>query len=227
MAVRVLVVEDEPRLAALLVQTLQEEGWSATAAPDGRSGLSAARAGGFDVVVLDWMLPDLDGPQVVQALRREGHAVPVLVLTARTALDDRVTALDGGADDHLAKPFEIAELLARLRALHRRATPSVVAAQRAGDLVVDPQTRRVFRGPTEVSLTAREFDILALLVRERGRTVTRYRILEDVWDGDTDISSNVIDVHVARLRGKIDGPFGRSAVQTLRGVGYRLDPAGG
>ncbi|MBC3763496.1 response regulator transcription factor [Quadrisphaera oryzae] len=224
---RVLVVEDEQRLAALLVQVLTEEGWTATAVHDGAAGLAAARAGGVDLVVLDWMLPDLDGPAVLQALRAEGHAVPVLVLTARTALEDRVTALDVGADDHLAKPFEVAELLARLRALHRRATPSVVAAQRAGDLVVDPETRRVFRGPTEVALTTREFDILALLLREAGRTVSRYRILDEVWDGDTDISSNVIDVHVGRLRGKIDGPFGRSAVQTLRGVGYRLDPAGG
>lgn len=224
---RVLVVEDEPRLSALLVQALAEEGWSATSAPDGVSGLAAARGGGVDVVVLDWMLPGLEGPAVVQALRAEGHAVPVLVLTARTALDDRVTALDVGADDHLAKPFEVAELLARVRALHRRATPSVVAAQRAGDLVVDPETRRVFRGPVEVALTTREFDILALLLREKGRTVSRYRILDEVWDGDTDLSSNAIDVHVGRLRGKVDTPFGRSAVQTLRGVGYRLDPAGG
>ncbi|PWJ48850.1 DNA-binding response regulator, OmpR family, contains REC and winged-helix (wHTH) domain [Quadrisphaera granulorum] len=224
---RVLVVEDESRLAALLVQVLTEEGWSASAVYDGASGLAAVRAGGVDVVVLDWMLPDLEGPAVLQRLRAEGHAVPVLMLTARTALEDRVAALDVGADDHLAKPFEVAELLARLRALHRRANPSVVAAQRAGDLVVDPQTRRAFRGPTEVVLTAREFDILALLLREAGRTVTRYRILDEVWDGDTDIASNVIDVHVGRLRGKIDGPFGRNAVQTLRGVGYRLDPAGG
>ncbi|TNM61925.1 response regulator transcription factor [Streptomyces sp. NP160] len=224
---RVLVVEDEPRLAALLVQTLTEEGWSATAAADGATGLEAVRTGGFDGVVLDWMLPDLDGPAVLQAMRAEGHAVPVLMLTARTALDDRVTALDVGADDHLAKPFEVAELLARLRALHRRATASIVAAHRAGDLVVDPQTRRVFRGPTEVDLTAREFDILALFMEEVGHAVSRYRILEEVWDGDTDISSNVIDVHIGRLRGKIDTPFGRSAIQTLRGAGYRLDPAGG
>ena len=221
------MVEDEPRLAALLVQAFTEEGWSATSAPDGASGLAAARSGGVDVVVLDWMLPDVEGPAVVQALRAEGHAVPVLVLTARTALDDRVTALDVGADDYLAKPFEVAELLARVRALHRRANPSVVAAHRAGDLVVDPETRRVFRGPVEVSLTAREFDILALLLSEKGRTVSRYRILDEVWDGETDLSSNAIDVHVGRLRGKVDTPFGRSAVQTLRGVGYRLDPAGG
>ncbi|MBF5083067.1 response regulator transcription factor [Quadrisphaera sp. INWT6] len=224
---RVLVIEDERRLAALLVQVLTEEGWTATAAHDGASGLDALRTGGVDVVVLDWMLPDLAGPTVLQALRAEGHAVPVLMLTARTALEDRVTALDVGADDHLAKPFEVAELLARLRALHRRANPTVVAAHRAGDLVVDPQTRRVFRGPTEVMLTAREFDILALLMDEAGHAVSRYRILEEVWDGDTDISSNVIDVHMGRLRGKIDGPFGRNAIQTLRGAGYRLDPAGG
>ncbi|SDG49927.1 response regulator transcription factor [Klenkia brasiliensis] len=224
---RVLIAEDEGRLADLLVQVVVEAGWTATAVPDGPAALAAVRSGGHDVLVLDWGLPGLEGPDVLTALRAEGHATPVLMLTARATLPDRVQGLDAGADDYLAKPFEVDELLARLRALHRRATPSAVVALRAGDLVVDPESGRVLRGAREVQLSARELAILVLLLQRAGRHVTRFAILDEVWDGNTDLSSNVIDVHVANLRAKIDSPFGRSAIQTVRGVGYRLDPAGG
>lgn len=225
--VRVLVAEDESRLAALLAQAVTEAGWTATVVGDGPSALAAALAGGHDVLLLDWLLPGLEGPEVVARLRGQGYDTPVLLLTARGALADRVQGLDAGADDYLAKPFELDELLARLRALHRRATPSAVTALRAGDLLVDPDARRVTRAGHEIALSAREFDVLALLAERAGQVVSRYAILDGVWDGETDISSNVIDVHVARLRAKIDAPFGRSAIQTLRGAGYRLDPAGG
>lgn len=226
-SVRVLIAEDESRLADLLVQVVTEAGWTAVAVPDGDAALAAARPGGHDVLLLDWALPGMEGPQVIAALRAEGHRTPVLMLTARGSLADRVQGLDVGADDYLAKPFEVDELLARLRALHRRATPTAVSALRAGDLVVDPDSGRVSRGSRAVVLSARELAILVLLMRRAGRQVTRFAILDEVWDGHTDLSSNVIDVHIANLRAKIDTPFGRAAIQTVRGIGYRLDPAGG
>ena len=224
---RLLIAEDEERLAVLLHQAAAELGWQATTVADGPAAVRAVRAGGVDVLLLDWMLPGLEGPAVVETLRREGFRTPVLMLTARGDLDDRVRGLTVGADDYLAKPFELPELLARLSALHRRASPAAVVAFRAGDLVVDPAERRVTRGGAEIRLSAREFDVLTVLVENVGRVVSRYTILDGAWDGDTDIASNVIDVHIGRLRAKIDTPYGRSAIQTLRGAGYRLDPAGG
>jgi len=225
--VRVLIAEDEARLAALLHQALSEVGWAPTVVSDGTAALEAARHGGIDVVLLDWMLPGLDGPEVITALRAEGYFTPVLMLTARGELRDRIAGLEVGADDYLAKPFELDELIMRLRALHRRASPSAVVALRAGDLLIDPAAREVSRGRHAVQLSAREFDILVVLAEHAGRYVSRYQILEEVWDGNTDISSNVIDVHIAKLRARIDTPFAREAIQTRRGVGYRLDPAGG
>jgi DNA-binding response OmpR family regulator len=155
-------------------------------------------------------------------LRRHGVGVPVLMLTARGDVTDRVAGLDAGADDYLPKPFSFDELLARLRALHRRTRSDDAVELRAGDLCLDPAGRRVFRDGVEITLSAREFDILALLIRKVGQCVTRYRILEEVWDGETDLRSNVIDVHVASLRAKVDKPFGRHSIETLRGAGYRL-----
>jgi two-component system OmpR family response regulator len=224
---RVLVAEDETRLAHLLERILIEAGHYPTLAYDGTTALDRARAGGFDVLLLDWMLPGLEGPKVLEALRSEGHATPALLLTARGATDDRVSGLDSGADDYLSKPFEVKELLARLRALHRRASASAVTAVRAGDLVLDPGSRTVHRGGQPVELSAREYDILALLLSRAGQCVTRYTILEEVWDGETDLRSNTIDVHVKSLRDKIDRPFARQAIVTVRGAGYRLDPTGG
>ncbi|MET8907897.1 response regulator transcription factor [Micromonospora sp. NPDC004551] len=225
---RVLVVEDERRLAGLLTQGLREAGHTVDIRYTGPEGLLAAITGPYDAIVLDVMLPGLDGTQVCRTLRQHGNQVPVLMLTARGEVPDRVAGLDSGADDYLTKPFSFDELLARLRALHRRsAAPPPTAEVRAGDLVLDPARRRVFRGKSEIELSAREFDILALLLTRAGECLTRYQILDEVWDGETDIRSNVIDVHVATLRAKVDKPFGRHAIETLRGVGYRLRPDGG
>ena len=224
---RVLIAEDEPRLAALLAEAINDNGWEATVCTNGATALAAARTGEFDVLLLDWMLPLLEGPAVIAALRADGHRIPVLLLTARATVRDRVDGLNAGADDYLAKPFDLEELLARLRALHRRGNPGLSVAQRAGDLFVDPVARRVERAGTEIELSAREFDILLLLVQRAGEVVSRYTILDEVWDGDTDLRSNVIDVHIATLRAKVDKPFGRAAIQTIRGTGYRVDPAGG
>jgi two-component system, OmpR family, response regulator len=225
--VRVLVVEDERRLAQLLARGLREAGHDADVRHTGGDGLLAATGGDYDTVVLDLMLPGLDGLDVCRKLRARGVRVPVLMLTARGEVPDRIAGLDAGADDYLAKPFSFDELLARLRALHRRATDSDTAALRAGDLRLDPAARRVFRDEAEIVLSAREFDILALLMARAGQCVSRYQILDEVWDGETDLRSNVIDVYIATLRAKVDKPFGRYAITTLRGAGYRLEPDGG
>jgi DNA-binding response OmpR family regulator len=224
---RVLVVEDERRLAGLLAKGLQEAGHQVDVRHTGPDGLLAAMTGGFDAIVLDMMLPGLDGIAVCRRLREAGHRVPVLMLTARREIADRVAGLDAGADDYLGKPFSFDELLARLRALHRRTANAAAAELRAGDLTLDPATRRVARGDTEVELSAREFDILSLLMSRVGQCITRYQILDEVWDGESDLRSNVIDVYIANLRGKVDKPFGRRAIETLRGAGYRLRADGG
>jgi DNA-binding response OmpR family regulator len=223
----VLIAEDEPRLAALLADAIRENGWEATVCTTGRAAVTAASLGDFDVLLLDWMLPLLEGPAVIDALRRDGHQLPILLLTARGDVRDRVDGLKAGADDYLAKPFDLEELLARLWALHRRARPGLAVAQRAGDLFLDPVARTVSRSDSPIELSAREFDILMVLMQRAGQVVTRDRILDEVWDGETDLRSNVIDVHVATLRAKIDKPFGRSSIQTIRGAGYRLDSMGG
>jgi len=224
---RVLVVEDERRLADLLARGLGEAGHDADVRHTGGDGLLAATGGGYDAVVLDVMLPGLDGLTVCRKLRDRGVRVPVLMLTARGDVPDRVAGLDSGADDYLTKPFSFDELLARLRALHRRTDADSVAVLRAGDLRLDPATRRVFRDDAEITLSAREFDILALLMSRAGQCVTRYQILDEVWDGETDLRSNVIDVYIASVRSKVDKPFDRHAITTLRGAGYRLEADGG
>ena len=224
---RVLVVEDERRLADLIARGLREAGHTVDVRHTGSDGLFAASTGGYDSVVLDWMLPGLDGLTVCRRLRERGNRMPVLMLTARGQVSDRVAGLDAGADDYLPKPFSFDELLARLRALHRRTADADAAELRAGDLILDPTRRRVFRADAEVELPAREFDILHLLMARAGQCLTRYQILDEVWDGETDLRSNVIDVYIASLRAKIDRPFGRHAIETLRGAGYRLEPGGG
>ncbi len=225
---RVLIAEDDARLAALLQQSVAEAGWDAEVRHDGLSAFAAAAPGGkgagFDVLLLDWMLPGLDGISVCRRLRAMGLGTPVLMLTARTAVADRVAGLDAGADDYLPKPFDLDELLARLRALSRRGSgDDTDRPVRMGSLVVDPLSRRVNRDGHEIDLSAREFDILHLLVERAGHVVTRFAILDEVWDGETDLRSNVIDVHIAALRAKIDRPFGCQTITTLRGVGYRVD----
>ena len=222
---RILVAEDDGRLADVLTQALTEEGWEVERVADGRSAYGRALPGGlpYDVLLLDWMLPGLSGVEVCGRLRAQGVITPVLMLTARGGVPDRIAGLDAGADDYLTKPFDIDELLARLRALRRRATIEEGATVRVGDLEVDPRSRRVRRGDAPIELSAREFDILHLLVSRAGQVVTRFTILDEVWDGDTDLRSNAIDVHVAAVRGKIDRPFGTDSITTLRGVGYRVD----
>ncbi len=225
---RVLVAEDDLRLAALLEQSLTEAGWRAEVVHDGRSAYDRLLSGaGYDVALLDWMLPGMDGVSVARRLRGFGLTIPIMMLTARGAVRDRIDGLDAGADDYLPKPFDLDELLARLRALYRRSSHDGEAPVQVGNLVVDPVARRVSRAGVEITLSAREFDILYLLASHVGQVVTRLTILDEVWDGETDLRSNVIDVHLAAIRAKIDRPFDTETITTLRGVGYRLEPTDG
>lgn len=220
------MAEDDVRLAEVLRESLAESGWETEVVHDGRAAYDALLTdASIDVALLDWMLPGLDGVAVTRQVRALGLETPVLMLTARGDVRDRIDGLDAGADDYLPKPFDLDELLARLRALYRRSSVHGSAPVHVGDLVVDPTSRRVARGEAEISLSAREFDILYLLASHVGEVVTRFTILDEVWDGDTDLRSNVIDVHLAAIRSKIDRPFGTDTITTLRGVGYRLDPS--
>jgi two-component system OmpR family response regulator len=222
---RILVAEDDRRLADVLSQSLTEAGWEVEVVHDGRSAYGRALPGGiaYDVLLLDWMLPETDGLTVCRRLRDLGVMTPVMMLTARGDVRDRIDGLDAGADDYLPKPFDLDELLARLRALRRRANHADQGVVEIGDLSVDPQSRRVVRAGTEIALSAREFDILHLLVARAGKVVSRYTILDEVWDGETDLRSNAIDVHLASIRAKIDRPFGTTTITTLRGAGYRVE----
>ena len=217
---RVLIVEDEPDLARAVGRALADEAWAVDTSPDGEDALYRALGTEYDVIVLDLMLPALSGWDVLAELRRAGRRTPVLILTARDAVEDRVRALDQGADDYLAKPFAIAELTARLRALVRRAADQPAPEIRAGDVRIDTVTRRVLRAGAEVELTAREYGILELLARRRGGIVTRTAISEHLYNDDSELMSNAIDVHVASLRRKL----GPDIIRTRRGIGYLLDP---
>ena len=219
---RVLVVEDEARMAGLLKRALKEEGHAVDVAADGREGLWLATENDYGAVVLDVMLPGLDGIELCRRLREAGRWVPVLMLTARDGVTDRVRGLDAGADDYLIKPFSLLELAARLRALSRRDTRSQPVLLTEGDLALDPATKRVWRGKTEVHLSPKEFSLLDLFLRHSGRVLTRSQIIESVWDFAYDGGSNVVDQYVNYLRRKIDAPFGRHDIETVRGVGYRL-----
>ncbi|HEX8495771.1 MAG TPA: response regulator transcription factor [Actinomycetales bacterium] len=221
---RVLVVEDEVRLARALQRGLRAEGFAVEIAHDGVDGLHLAREGGFDVVVLDVMLPGLSGYRVVQALRAERNHVPVLMLSAKDGEHDMADGLDLGADDYLTKPFSFVVLVARLRALLRRGGARRRTVLEAGDLVLDPVTRSVTRGGDDIALTPREFTLLAHLMRHRDEVVPKSELIDHVWDGDAD--PNVVEVYVGYLRRKVDVPFGRRSLQTVRGVGYRLVSSG-
>ena len=219
---RILVVEDETKMAALLKRGLEEEGYAVDVAATGTDGLWAATETDYDAILLDVMLPEIDGYEVCRQLRERGRWAPVLMLTARDDIRDRVQGLDAGADDYLVKPFSFSELLARLRALLRRGAGERPAVLTVGDLVVDPAMRRVHRGTVEVSLSAREFSLLDVFARNPGEVLSRTRILEHVWDVAFDGDSNVVDVYVRYLREKVDRPFGKSSIETVRGSGYRL-----
>ena len=219
---RVLVVEDEVKMAGLLKRGLEEEGYAVDVAGDGSDAIWAATENPYDVIVLDVMLPDHDGFEVCRQLRARGRWAPVLMLTARDAVPDRIAGLDAGADDYLTKPFSFSELLARLRALVRRGAGERPPVLRSGDLALDPATRRVTRGDEPVELTAKEFALLEYLMRRPGEVLTRSMIIEHVWDFAYEGDSNVVDVYIHNLRQKIDRPFGRHSIDTVRGSGYRL-----
>jgi len=225
--VRVLVVEDEVRLAKALRKGLSAEGFVVDVAHDGPSGLDSARTGNYDAIVLDVMLPRLSGYEVVRTLRREGNWVPVLMLSAKDGEYDQADGLDVGADDYLTKPFSYVVLVARLRALLRRGAPERPAVLAAGDLLLDPAARLVSRGSVPISLTAREFSLLEYLMRHVGEVVGRLDLLEHVWESYGATEPNVVEVYIGYLRRKIDTPFDRKSITTVRGVGYRLAPDGG
>jgi two-component system OmpR family response regulator len=219
---RVLIVEDEPKLAGLLSRGLREEGHAADVADRGEEALWMARARPYDAIVLDVMLPGLDGLSVCRELRAAGVWTPVLYLTARDGVEDRVGGLDAGGDDYLVKPFSWPELLARLRAVARRGAVERPTILQVGSLRLDPAARRVWRGEAELSLSAKEFALLELFMRRPDQTLTRSELLEGAWDMAYEHRSNVVDVYVRYLRQKIDRPFGSEALETVRGVGYRL-----
>lgn len=219
---RVLVVEDEPRLAQSLRTGLEAEGFAVDVAPDGGEGLWFAREHAYDVILLDIMLPVLNGYKVCEQLRAEGNWTPILMLTAKDGDWDQVEALDTGADDYVTKPFHFHVLLARVRSLVRRGSPERPVALAVGDLVLDPATRGVTRAGDAVRLTARELSLLEFLMRRAGDVVTKTQILENVWDYDFEGDPNIVEVYIGRLRRKLDKPYDREDIETLRGSGYRL-----
>jgi len=220
---RVLVVEDAARLREILLRRLREDGYAVDGAGSGGEAIALACASGYDAIVLDLRLPDADGIDVCRRLRAGGCWSPLLMLTARDGLGDRVAGLDAGADDYLAKPFEFPELLARVRALTRRGGGQRPAVLSVGDLRVDPAARTVQRAGAQIELTAKEFAVLEYLMRNHDAVVTRERLIDAAWDGSFRGPANIVDVYVSRLRDKIDRPFGRRSLVTVRGAGYRLE----
>jgi two-component system OmpR family response regulator len=219
---RILIVEDEPKMAGLLKRGMEEDGHAADIAATGTDALWMAKATDYDAIVLDLMLPGVDGVEVCRRLREDGVWSPVLMVTALTAVSDRVAGLDAGADDYLAKPFHLDELLARVRAIARRGAPERPALLEIGDLRLDPATREVWRASRPIALSAKEFALLEAFMRRPGQVLSRFQLLEHAWDSGYENRSNVIDVYVGYLRDKIDRPFGRRSIETVRGAGYRL-----
>jgi len=221
---RILIVEDEPKTANAIRNGLRGEAYDAVVARTGEEGFFVLNAESFDLVVLDWMLPGRDGIAILKTLRSRGTKTPVLLLTARDTIEDRVLGLDSGADDYLVKPFAFAELLARIRALLRRAGDTDILRKQIGDLVLDVENRRVLRGSREIAVTPREFELLAYLLRHHGQTVTRQMLAKDVWREPHRATplDNVIDVHVAHLRRKVDEGHRQKLIHTVRGVGFVL-----
>lgn len=219
---RVLVVEDEKRLAAGLKKGLEAEGFAVDVALDGTDGLWRAREHPYDVIVLDIMLPGVNGYKICSTLRDEGNWTPILMLTAKDGEWDEAEALDTGADDFLTKPFSYVVLVARLRALLRRGARERPVVLRADDLRLDPASRRAWRNEMEIELTSRETSLLEFLLRRKGEVVSKRDILDHVWDYDFEGDPNIVEVYVGRLRTKLDRPFGRTSIETVRGAGYRL-----
>jgi two-component system OmpR family response regulator len=225
--VRALIVEDELRMASLIRRGLTKEGLAVDVAKDGEEALWMAQSSNYDVIVLDVMLPGINGFETCRRLRTSGVWAPVLMLTARDSVDDRVAGLDTGADDYLVKPFAFAELLARLRALARRGEGKRPSVLEVGDLRLDPATHRVWRGSAEIPLSTKEFALLETFMRRADEVLSRYDLLEHAWDFAYENRSNIVDVYVRHLRRKIDEPFGRRSLETVRGAGYRLRADGG
>jgi two-component system, OmpR family, response regulator len=224
---RVLIVEDEAKMAGLLRRGLEREGMAVDVAGNGEDALWKAEAVDYDAIVLDLMLPGIDGLEVCRRLRDSGVWSPILMLTARDAVRDRVAGLDRGADDYLTKPFSYAELLARLRAIVRRGHAERPTELRVGELRLDPATRQVWRGRSEVALSVKEFAVLETFMRRPGEVLSRFQLLEHAWDYEYENRSNVVDAYVRLLREKVDRPFGVESIETVRGVGYRLRTDGG
>jgi two-component system, OmpR family, response regulator len=224
---RVLIVEDEPKMAGLLRRGLRQEGIAADLAAKGEDAVWMAGATDYDAIVLDLMLPGIDGFEVCRRLRDDGVLSPILMLTARDGVHDRVAGLDSGADDYLVKPFSYAELLARLRALARRSHGTGTPELRVGDLRLDPARHQVWRGEEEIELSAKEFAVLEVFMRRPGEVLSRFQLLEHAWDYEYENRSNIVDSYVRLLRKKIDAPFGTKSIQTVRGAGYRLRENGG
>ena len=223
---RILVVEDEVKMARLIRRGLREEGMSVDVTERGEDALWMAGSTEYDAIVLDVMLPGIDGFETCRRLREDAVWSPVLLLTARGAVEDRVAGLDGGADDYLTKPFSLAELLARLRALARRGPVERPAVLEAGGLRLDPTTHQVWRGETEIALSAKEFALLEAFMRRPGELLSRFQLLEHAWDYEYENRSNVVDVYVRYLREKVDRPFGADSIETVRGAGYRMRKEG-
>ena len=224
---RILGVEDEKRLADGLRRGLEAEGFAVDIAPTGTDGLWLARESAYSVILLDIMLPGMSGYRVCETLRAEQNWTPILMLTAKDGEWDQVEALDTGADDYLTKPFSFAILLARVRALVRRGATERPVVLEAGDIRVDPAARKVWRADTLIDLTSREFAVLEYLIRNLGAVVSKREVLDNVWDFDFEGDPNIVEVYVRHLRNKLDRPFGREAIETLRGAGYRLAADGG
>ena len=224
---RILVVEDETRLADGLRRGLEAEGFAVDIAATGTDGLWLARENQYSAILLDIMLPGMSGYRVCEVLRAEQNWTPIIMLTAKDGEWDQVEALDTGADDYLTKPFSFAVLLARLRAVVRRGAAERPSVLEAGDIRVDPATRSVSRGEVAIELTSREFAVLEYLMRRRGEVVSKREVIENVWDFDFEGDPNIVEVYVRHLRNKLDRPFGRAAIETLRGSGYRLAANGG
>ncbi|GGM34520.1 response regulator transcription factor [Microbacterium saperdae] len=224
---RILVVDDEVRLAEGVRRGLEAEGFAVDVAHNGVDGLWRARETRYDAIVLDLMMPGMSGWKVCEALRAEENWTPVLMLTAKDGEWDQVEALETGADDYVTKPFSFAILVARIRALVRRGAVARPTILEAGDLRLDPAAHRVWRGETPVPLTAREFAVLEYLLRHRGQVLSKRALIEGVWDDDFDGDPNIVEVYVGHLRRKLDKPFGREAIETVRGAGYRLAADGG
>lgn len=222
---RILIIEDDIEAAEAMARGLGEAGYDCLHAADGAAGLAEAQKRGFDVLIVDRMMPKMNGVEVVSTLRREGDATPVLFLSALGEVADRVDGLQAGADDYLVKPYAFPELIARVEALsRRRETGAVATTLKVGDLEMNLIARTVHRGTTEIDLQPREFQLLEFMMRHAGQSVTRTMLLEKVWEYHFDPQTNVIDVHISRLRSKIDKGFERQMLQTVRGAGYRLDP---